>query len=326
MVYSIKSYWLKTQAIVLVINLALLTPLTANAASLAWHHSTHNIIPRLKPTFVPDRDIILIRGRINSTVFVDARKQGVPRKIIHDYIKIFEASINFQKDIDRGDSFEILFDVKRNRKGHIIKPGTLLYAGLTTDKKTKAYYHYNRGSKRGHYYSAKGMAPYPGLGTRPVKHARLTSSFGRRIHPKTQRSQKHNGIDLAVKSGTPIYAAGSGQIINAKYDGAYGNVIQIQHGRNYRTVYAHLKAFSPNVQPGWAIKRGQIIGYVGRTGRTTGSHLHYEIRRGKQAINPAIIAKFGDWSITGSEKQAFGNRKVHIDALREHIRKKDKRS
>ena len=201
---------------------------------------------------------------------------GAPDKVVAQFANIYEYSVDFQRDIQPGDEFELFFEVARDHKGKIIKAGDLLYTSFSPRGKKTDYYLYEDSKGRENFYDAKGKTAKRKLRATPINGARLSSSFGRRKHPILGYRKMHAGVDFAAPRGTPILAAGSGTVERANRYGSYGNYIRIRHTDGYKTAYAHLKSFARGVKSGKYVKQDQVIGYVGTTGRSTGPHLHYD--------------------------------------------------
>ena len=223
---------------------------------------------------------------IKNSLYVDSLKVNLPQEILIDMVRLFSSSIDFQRDIRRENLFIVYYEFLLNYKGEKIMPGNIIFANAKLEKNSIEMFRYES-SKGGHkYFNSKGESIRKTLMKTPIDGARLSSRFGKRRHPVLGFTKMHKGVDFAAKTGTPIYAAGDGVIERANIYGGYGKYIRIRHNSEYKTAYAHLHKFSKNIKKGKTVKQGQVIGYVGSTGRSTGPHLHYEILLNNKQINP----------------------------------------
>jgi murein DD-endopeptidase MepM/ murein hydrolase activator NlpD len=256
-------------------------------------------------------------GIIDSSLFDAAQEAGLPMPVVADLIRTFSFDIDFQRDIQDGDAFEVLYERMENEDGEFVRSGKILFASLTLSGKTIPVYYFERDGE-GQYFTPNGEAIRKSLLRTPVDGARITSGFGMRMHPLLGYSKMHKGVDFGAPTGTPIYAAGSGTIIEIGRKGAYGNYIRIRHNGEYQTAYAHMSKFAKGLRKGDKVKQGDVIGYVGTTGRSTGPHLHYEIMAGGTQINPAKVKTVASNKLTGKQLKAFQAHMAKLDAeLRE---------
>jgi murein DD-endopeptidase MepM/ murein hydrolase activator NlpD len=202
-----------------------------------------------------------------------------------------------------------------NEQGAFVKSGKILFASLTLSGKSIPVYYFERDGE-GEYFTPKGEAIRKSLLRTPVDGARITSGFGMRMHPLLGYSKMHKGIDFGAPTGTPIYAAGSGTIAEMGKKGAYGNYVRIRHSGEYQTAYAHMSKFAKGVSKGDKVKQGDVIGYVGTTGRSTGPHLHYEILVAGAQINPTKVKTVASNKLSGKQLTAFQAQMAKIDAER----------
>ncbi len=254
-------------------------------------------------------------GIIDSSLFGAAREAGVPMPVVADLIRTFSFDVDFQRDIQDGDFFEVLYERMENEDGDFVKSGKILFAALTLSGKTIPVYYFERDGE-GEYFTPTGEAIRKSLLRTPVDGARITSGFGMRMHPLLGYSKMHKGVDFGAPTGTPIYAAGSGTVTEIGRKGASGNYVRIRHNGEYQTAYAHMSRFAKGLVKGQKVKQGQVIGYVGTTGRSTGPHLHYEILVGGAQVNPAKVKTTASNKLTGKQLKAFQARMVKIDADR----------
>jgi len=268
------------------------------------------------------KEVRVVKGEINETLFRAVRKKGVSNKIFYQLVQAFSYDLDFQRSLKVGDHFELMYEVYKDPKSGDIKSGNLLYATMKVNKQTLSVYRYKDSSGHVSYYNSKGNCVRKGLLRTPVNGARISSGFGTRKHPILGYTKKHKGIDFAAPKGTPIMAAGSGTIERIGRFGSYGHYIRIKHNSEYATAYAHLCRYAKNLKKGMHVDQGQVIGYVGATGRAKGAHLHYEvIRHGKQ-INPKSVKMVPSKRLQGREyklfvaqKQVFDKQFTHTLAL-----------
>ena len=236
-----------------------------------------------------DTETIRVAGTIDSSLFVNATQAGVPISVLIEMVRIFSFDVDFQRDIWSDDKFEVLFDVQRNRDGKIVGDGDIHYAKLSLRGTDLPLYRYENSQGDVDYFNEKGEGVRKALMKTPIDGARLSSRFGSRKHPILGYTRLHAGVDFAAPRGTPIYAAGDGTIERAGPFSSFGNYVKIRHNGTYATAYAHLNGFARGIRQGKRVRQGDVIGYVGTTGRSTGPHLHYEIHRDGKAINPLTL-------------------------------------
>ena len=261
-------------------------------------------------------DRVSVKSTIKNSLYLDANRLGAPDKVIQQFANIYEYSVDFQRDIQPGDDFEMFFEVARNHHGDIIKAGDLLYTSFSPRGKTTSYYLYEDSKGRENFYDESGKTAKRKLRATPVNGARLSGSFGKRKHPILGYVRTHKGVDFAAPRGTPILAAGSGTVERANRYGSFGNYIRIRHTDGYKTAYAHLSKFARGVKAGAYVKQDQVIGYVGTTGRSTGPHLHYEVHHNGKAINPRRLSQLSGKPLDKSQLPKFKARRTEIDAMR----------
>ncbi len=254
------------------------------------------------------------KAKISSTLYATAKDQGIPDNIIAEMLRIYAYDVDFQRQVRAGDQFELFYGnpitgTSRNRK-------VLLYASLDFAGGNKTYYRFTTPDD-GHtdYFDENGRSATKALAKTPVSGARLTSGFGLRKHPLLGYSKMHMGVDFGAPPGTPIKAAGNGSVEFAGRNGAYGNMVKIKHQDGYETLYAHMSRLAENIAPGTKVNQGQIIGYVGSTGRTTGPHLHYEVRVNNRPVNPLRVSVAGGRQLKGDILKAFHEHRTAILAM-----------
>lgn len=246
------------------------------------------------------------KGTINNSLFVDASAEGVPDGVILDLIKMYSWNVDFQREIQSGDKFEVMYEEYRTEDGKLVRGrGNIVYAKLTLGDSAMPFYRYEDKQGFAEYYDDNGRSAKKPLMKTPIDGARLSSGFGMRRHPVLGYSKMHKGVDFAAPRGTPIYAAGDGVIQKMGPFSSYGNYIRIRHRAGLETAYAHMKSFKAGLRSGSRVKQGQIIGYVGTTGRSTGPHLHYEILAGNKQVNPSSVKMPTGTSLKGKEMKTF---------------------
>jgi murein DD-endopeptidase MepM/ murein hydrolase activator NlpD len=234
-------------------------------------------------------------------------------------IKMLSWDVDFQRDIQPGDRFEVMYERYYTDGGKFVRTGDVLYANLILSGKSHPIYRHTSKGGTTDYFDAKGVSARKALLRTPIDGARLTSNFGKRHHPILGYTMMHRGVDFAAPVGTPIYAAGDGIVDVREREGAYGNYIRVRHNSDYATAYAHMSRFAPRIQKGSRVKQGQVIGFVGSTGRSTGPHLHFEVLQKGQQINPmAVKMPIGD-KLAGAELERFAQQRTRIGATFERL-------
>ncbi len=255
-----------------------------------------------------DRELIetvhAARAVVRTNLYQTARQQNVPDEALVSFANIFSWDVDFERDVQPGDAFELVYETVSSPDGET-RGGDVLYANLSLrDRKMEAYRFVHNDGAIG-YYDAEGRSLRKWLMRTPIDGARISSSFGKRKHPVLGYNKMHRGVDFAAPTGTPIYAAGDGVLTKAGRNGSYGNYIQIRHNGEYSTAYAHLSRIAKGMEAGKRVRQGQVIGYVGTTGRSTGPHLHYEVLENGKQINPLSIKPQNAARLAGSELVRF---------------------
>lgn len=258
-------------------------------------------------------------GVINFSLYDAAMKAGLPSSVIADVIKAYSYDVDFQRDIQQGDSFEVVYERLENSDGELARTGQMLYAALTTGGETRQIYWFERDGE-GQFYNPKGEAVRKTLLATPIDGARITSGFGARKHPILGYTKMHKGVDFGAPTGTPIFAAGNGVIVEMGRKGAYGNYVRIKHNGTYQTAYAHTSRFAKGLHKGDKVKQGQVIAYVGTTGRSTGPHLHFEVLVNGGQVNPKTVKSTGSSKLAGRDMKDFKAQVAGIDADRQRMR------
>ncbi len=234
----------------------------------------------------PEVSTAYARGEIDSSLFLAAKRAGLSHNLTMDLANVFGYDIDFALDIRKGDSFEVIYEEK-TVEGQRVGTGNILAARFTNRGKTYSAVRYTSKDGTTSYYNADGTSMRKAFIRTPVDFARISSRFSNgRKHPILNKIRAHKGVDYAAPHGTPIKSAGDGKVLLAGRKGGYGNTVIIQHGQRYRTLYAHMQGFAKGVRNGSTVKQGQIIGYIGTTGLSTGPHLHYEFQVDGVHVDP----------------------------------------
>ena len=245
--------------------------------------------------------LLRTNGTIDHSVFQAGLQAGLPPEPVVRMINLFAYDVDFQRDVQKGDTFETLIEQHKDARGDIVRHGNILFASLTLQGQTIKLYRWQGDDGEVDYFSETGHSSKKALMRTPIDGARLSSGFGYRRHPVLGYSKLHQGTDFAAPTGTPIYAAGSGQIERVGWGGGYGNSISIRHNKEYSTLYGHMSGFAPGMVAGKRVQQGDIIGYVGSTGMSTGPHLHYEVHVNNKPIDPLSLKLPSRQRLTGTE-------------------------
>ncbi len=250
---------------------------------------------------------------IDGSLYGSADRAGLPDNVTANAIRLFSYAVDFQRDVREGDSLDVLYDTYETDDGYVAKTGDIIYARMMLGGKELMLYRYQGKDGSADYYTPEGKSirKSTGLMKTPIAFGRMTSGFGVRRHPVLGYTKMHKGIDFGAPIGTPIYAAANGVIEKASRFSTYGNYVRIKHSAKMSTAYAHMSRYGTGIRPGVKVKQGQIIGYVGTTGRSTGPHLHYEILVNNVQVNPTSVKIAVDDSLKGDELKRF----------RDHIRR-----
>jgi len=252
-------------------------------------------------------------GTIDSSLYLAAMDAGVPDRVLMELIMAYSWDVDFQRDIRKGDAFEVMYELYYTDDGKLARTGNVLYANLTLSGERYPIYRFKNAKGRVEYYDAKGRSAQKALMRTPINGARLSSGYGRRKHPILGYTKMHRGIDFAAPRGTPIFAAGDGVIEFKGRKGGYGNYIRIRHNNGYSTAYAHMNGFARKMYQGRRVRQGQVIGYVGSTGRSTGPHLHYEIMVEGRQTNPLKVRMPSGERLKGTDLAKFNVRRAELE-------------
>ena len=261
------------------------------------------------------KDILYKENLILHSLYKSASDQKIPANVIIEFARIYGFQVDFQRDIRKRDSFQILFEIFKDDNGKVIETGEILFANLKLSGSNNSLYFFNEEGSRGHY-DKNGKSVKKALMKTPINGARLSSPFGMRKHPIDGFNKMHKGTDFAAPMGTPIMASGDGVIKKAGWCGGGGNCIVIKHNSTYQTVYAHMSKFAGGIRNGVRVKQAQIIGYVGSTGKSTGPHLHYEVIVNGKKINSQKLKLPSGKILKGDQRKKFETVKIKLDVLK----------
>ena len=260
------------------------------------------------------KKIKIVENKIEKSLYSSAVEAKIEPNVIVEFARIFGFEIDFQRDIRKNDTFQILYEQFYDENDEFHKTGSILYAFMSVNKREIALYKYGDDKDYG-YFDINGKSVEKALMKTPINGARLSSSFGMRKHPISGFTKMHQGTDFAAPMGTPIMASGSGTIVLAKWCGGGGNCIKIKHNSTYSTVYAHMKNFAKGMRPGKKVRQGQIIGYVGSTGISTGPHLHYEVIVNNKKVNSQKLKLPSGKVLKEKQRQEFEVNRIKTDVL-----------
>ncbi len=264
------------------------------------------------------KKIIFKEGRITQSLYRSATKQNIPANIIVEFARIYGFQIDFQRDIRKNDSFQIIYEVYEDDNKKIFNTGKIIFADLNLRNQSNTLYYFDKKGNEGHY-DLNGKSAKKALMKTPINGARLSSPYGMRKHPIDGFNKMHRGTDFAAPEGTPIMASGDGVVIKASWCGGGGNCVKIKHNSSYSTVYAHMSKFSRLAKTGNRVKQGQIIGYVGSTGKSTGPHLHYEVIFNGKKINSQTLKLPSGKILKGKSREQFEINKIKTDVLKSEL-------
>ena len=254
---------------------------------------------------------------VKRSIYEDGEKEKLPLPILAEAIKLLSYDVDFQRDIKKNNKFQISYESFFSPERKQISFGKVKYINLIFEKNNLEYFYFKTDDGYLNYFNRSGKNAQKALMKTPIDGAKLSSSFGMRKHPILGYNKMHKGLDFAAPSGTPIYAAGNGTIEYIGKNGAYGNYIRIRHNGSYKTAYAHLKNFKKGLYKGHRVNQGDIIGFVGTTGRSTGPHLHYEVIYQGEQINPKKMNLPSGKILEGQELNRFKieAEKIYADFL-----------
>ena len=264
-----------------------------------------------------EKELIYKEGIITQSLYKSAVNEKIEPAMIVEFARIYGFQIDFQRDIRKNDEFQIIYERFVDEDKKVYDLGNIIYANLVLSGQENSFYYFKNKKLEGHY-DENGKSVKKALMKTPINGARLSSSFGMRKHPILGFNKMHRGTDFAAPKGTPIMAAGDGIIIRARWCGGGGNCVKIKHNSTYSTVYAHMSKFA-RIKEGQRVKQGQIIGYVGSTGMSTGPHLHYEVIENGKKINSQKLKLPPTKSLKGKNRNLFEIEKIKIDVMKSEL-------
>ena len=262
-----------------------------------------------------NKKIIYSENIILQSLYKAATDQNIPPNSIIEFARIYGFQVDFQRDIRKGDKFQIMYEVFVDNKDKIIQTGEILFANLKLSGQDNSLYYFDKKDVQGHY-NKNGKSVQKALMKTPINGARLSSSFGMRKHPIDGFNKMHRGTDFAAPKGTPIMASGNGIVKKAGWCGGGGNCVKIKHNSTYETVYAHMSKFARGIKKGVRVKQGQTIGYVGSTGKSTGPHLHYEVIVNGKRVNSQKLKLPSGKVLKGKDRELFETNKIKLNVLK----------
>lgn len=263
------------------------------------------------------REMVRVRAEIADSVYEAAQGAGLPAETMGQMIKLLSWDVDFQRDVHPGDRFETVFERQVNEEGETVAAGELLFVGLDTQERRVEAYRFTTSDGRTGFFDRQGRSLRKSLLKTPIDGARLSSTFGMRRHPILGYTRMHKGIDFAAPPGTPILAAGDGEVEFAGRNAGYGKHVRIRHNRELGTAYAHMSRFAPGIKRGKRVRQGEVIGYVGSTGLASGPHLHYEMLVKGEPVNPLSVKVAMADQLQGEELERFLALRSAVDRLRQ---------
>ena len=256
---------------------------------------------------------------ITNSLYNSALNLGIKPNIIIEFARLYGFQVDFQRDIWKNDSFQIIYEEFINENNKVVDTGEIIFANLNLQNTDLQLYKYEYEKNKIDYFDENGKSIRKTLMKTPINGARLSSSYGKRKHPILGYTKMHTGTDFAAPMGTPIMASGDGKVTKAGWCGGGGNCVKIRHNSTYQTVYAHMSKFGRGIKKGARVKQGQIIGYVGSTGLSTGPHLHYEVIENGRKINSQKLKLPSGKILKGNERKEFEVSKIKIDVLKSNL-------
>ena len=262
-----------------------------------------------------NKKVLYKENIILDSLYRSATLEKIPANIIIEFARIYGFQVDFQRDIRKKDSFQMMYEVFVDDNNKIIETGNILFSNLNLSGENNSLYYFDIKGSEGHY-DKNGKSVKKALMKTPINGARLSSPFGMRKHPIDGFNKMHRGTDFAAPTGTPIMASGNGVIQKAGWCGGGGNCVKIKHNSTYQTIYAHMSKFARGIKSGVRVKQGQTIGYVGSTGKSTGPHLHYEVIINGKKVNSQKLKLPSGKILKGKNRKLFETRKIKLDVLK----------
>ena len=283
----------------------------SNTSSIEIRNTKNNFIVKENILQLYKKEVV-VRNVIKNNLYSSAVDVGVEPNIIVEFARIYGFEVDFQRDIRKGDWFEILYEKFEDDNNKVRDTGKIIYASMYVNGEEINLYNFKY-KKEEEYYDIKGKSITKSLMKTPINGARLSSSFGMRKHPILGYNKMHRGTDFAAPSGTPIMASGSGTVTRARWCGGGGNCVKIKHNSTYETIYAHMKTFAKGIKEGRKVRQGQIIGYDDSTGMSTGPHLHYEVVVNGKKVNSQRLKLPSGKILKGAAREEFELERIKID-------------
>ena len=296
---------------------SLLFPIN-NTSSIEVRKSKNKFIVKENILQLYKREVV-VKSVINNNLYSSAIQSGIEPNIIIEFARIFGFEVDFQRDIRKGDWFELLYEKFEDDNERVRDTGKIIYASMFVNGEEINLYNF-KDKNNDDFFNIKGQSITKSLMKTPINGARLSSSFGMRKHPILGYNKMHRGTDFAAPSGTPIMASGSGTVTRARWCGGGGNCVKIRHNSTYETIYAHMKSFAKGIKEGRKVKQGQIIGYVGSTGMSTGPHLHYEVVVNGKKVNSQRLKLPSGKKLKGEARKDFELKRIKIDLKLSELR------
>ena len=265
-----------------------------------------------------NKKIIFKEGKIIQSLYRTAVDLDIKPNIVIEFARIYGFQVDFQRDIKKNDKFQIMYEIFEDDNGKIFETGNIIFADLKLSGVNNSLYYFDKKGSEGHY-DGSGKSIKKALMKTPINGSRLSSAFGMRKHPIDGFNKMHRGTDFAAPMNTPIMASGSGTIVRARWCGGGGNCIKIKHNSTYETIYAHMQNFARGIKEGLRVKQGQIIGYVGSTGNSTGPHLHYEVIKNGKKINSQTLKLPSGKILKVENRKLFEVQKIKLDVLKSEL-------
>ncbi len=295
-----------------------LLPVSRTEKIYLSHDIKNNTYKKEKIITNLNRKIVFKEGKITQSLYKTAVNLGIKANVIVKFARIYGFQIDFQRDIRKNDSFQIMYEVFEDDNGKVFETGNIIFADLKLRGQNNSLYYFSEKGSEGHY-DKNGKSAKKALMKTPINGARLSSPFGMRKHPIDGFNKMHRGTDFAAPLGTPIMASGNGVVVKAGWCGGGGNCVKIKHNYTYSTIYAHMSKFAFGIKKGVRVKQSQIIGYVGSTGKSTGPHLHYEVIENGKKINSQTLNLPSGKILKGKERKIFEVKKIKLDVLKSEL-------
>ena len=272
---------------------------------------------KIKKNFT--KNVVYKETVITNSLYDSAINLGIKPNIIIEFARLYGFQVDFQRDVWKDDSFQIIYEEFVNDENKVVDTGQIIFANLNLQNTDLQLYKFEYEKNKIDYFDENGKSIKKTLMKTTINGARLSSSYGKRKHPILGYTKMHLGTDFAAPTGTPIMASGDGKVTKAGWCGGGGNCIKIKHNAKYQTIYAHMSKFGRGIKKGVRVKQGQIIGYVGSTGMSTGPHLHYEVIENGKKINSQKLKLPSGKILKGNERKKFEVSKIKIDVLKSNL-------